>query len=38
MKNYRDFLEIFIPALLVTAGGYGAMIAMCHFIAYTAIV
>ena len=33
----KDFFEIFIPALLTTAGGYSAMIAICKLIAYTAI-
>lgn len=33
----KDFFEIFIPALLTTVGGYGAMIAMCKVIAYTAM-
>lgn len=33
----KDFYEIFIPALLTTAGGYCAMIVICKLIAYTAI-
>ena len=31
----KNFYEIFIPALLITAGGYGTMITMCKLIAYT---